>query len=85
MSDEFGIQMFEDIVNCLWRNREQCVDDYVFDFPEYGGLPTRIANKISSQAVDTIQELYSPHYMSQIKRKSTFRKLLKDELFILAR
>lgn len=30
--------------------------DYCFDYPDYGGLPKRISNALSSMEVDCIQE-----------------------------
>lgn len=83
--DEFGIDAFEEIVARLWENRNQLKDPgYYFDYPEYGGLPARIADKLPSHAVDIIQEIYNPYNMKSIKRKSTFRNMLKENLFVLA-
>ena len=36
----------------LWVDQD---GDCVFDFPDYGGLPKRIANRLSSDCVDVIQ------------------------------
>lgn len=37
----------------LWIDAER--NESIFDFPEYGGLPKRLAGSLSSDAVDVIQ------------------------------
>ena len=44
----------------LWENRKvlnkEGDEGWVFDYPDYGGLPKRCAMKLSSGTVDWIQE-----------------------------
>ena len=88
MADKYGVQIFEDMIEFLWSNRENLKADkidghYYFDYPNYGGLPKRISNKLSSEVVDRMQELlYDLDYLFQNKLR--FRKLMRESLFLLA-
>jgi hypothetical protein len=83
--DEFGTDLFEIIVDVLWENRKQLQDeDFYFDYPEYGGLPDRISDRLSSHAVDIIQETYNPYDMKDVKRKATWRNMLLCAAFPMA-
>jgi hypothetical protein len=83
--DEFGIEMFETVIDVLWDNRQQCVEDYYFDFPEYGGLPKAICNQLRSDTVDVIQEIYDSYHMRDFKTKNQFRNYFKDSLFLMSK
>ena len=49
---------FKIITDHIWKNRKKLAKtDYEFDYPDYLGLPKRIANKLSPEAVDAIQEI----------------------------
>lgn len=49
---------------------------YVFDFPYYAGLPKKISNTLSSEAVDAMQEILQNRY----SRKYLFAKAYKETL-----
>lgn len=46
-----------------------------FDYPTYGGLPKKIANKLDGDFVDAIQEAWPPHVYD---RKSQFKSNILD-------
>lgn len=42
-----------------WLNKNKYIitkEYYEFDYPDYGGLPKKISNRLTSEAVDYIQE-----------------------------
>jgi hypothetical protein len=47
------------VVNFLIENRLQYDKEYIFDFPDYGGLPKNIWNRLPSDLVDVIQIAWS--------------------------
>lgn len=50
---------FDEIVELLWFNRKAILaDDNGFDSPNYGGLPARLSDKLSTDFVDAIQEAF---------------------------
>lgn len=38
---------------------EKIICPYFFDFPDYGGIVKSVADKLSSEAVDALQEMWS--------------------------
>lgn len=85
MTDTYGIKTFEEMIDILWKNRKQTFDkEYIFDFPEYGGLPKKIANKLASDVVDIIQVFYSADMIKDFKTKTQFRNVLKEQLFLMS-
>lgn len=85
MKDEFGIALFEQIIDALWEKRAQVKEeDYYFDYPEYGGLPKKVAHRLMSDVVDAIQEVYDEEGMRQFRTKAQFRKFMKERFFPLA-
>lgn len=45
-----------DIIWWLHNNRKIIKNYEAFDYPHYAGMPTKIANKMSSLAVDVLQD-----------------------------
>lgn len=58
--DPYGIKLFEQLVDELWKTRDQWqikdgfVGEIDFDYPDYGGIPKRLSNRLSSEIVDQI-------------------------------
>ncbi|MDP3981774.1 MAG: hypothetical protein Q8Q33_10210 [Chlamydiota bacterium] len=56
---------FKTIINSLWKNRQKLINETanaeidIFDFPDYGGLPNRIVNALSPEAVDAMQYIWN--------------------------
>ena len=80
-------KMFKIIIDHLFPIREKFHDrdDYdngcwidgdVFDYPDYGGLPKNISNRLSSEAVDAMQSIICNGF----ERKRDFAKAYKDRL-----
>lgn len=87
MKDKYGVKLFEEMVEILWKNRNAELRDetygYNFDYPDYGGLPKRISNRLSGEAVDRIQdELCFPDDL--FKSKAVFKRKMRELLFLLA-
>jgi hypothetical protein len=50
-------KLFEALVDELWEKRNQFVEnDFEFDYPDYGGIPDKLINKLSSEAIDAVQQ-----------------------------
>jgi len=78
-----GPKTFEKIVNHIYPIRKSLVyPDGVFDYPEYGGLPKRISNNLSPEAVDAMQDVLFDleGNLSFYKRKYQFRSAYKERL-----
>lgn len=69
------VSWFEPLVEHLWGMRAQVLckeedQEFNFDYPDYGGLPKKISNKLSSEIVDVIQdELLSWHENNTTKKQ----------------
>lgn len=73
------------MVDFLWSNRKNLLNEYnewEFDYPNYGGLPKKISNKLSGEAVDRIQNLFQ--FPDRLNTKAKFRSEMRDALFLLA-
>jgi hypothetical protein len=77
-----GPKTFIEIVNHVYPTRNKYAfagGDEQWDFPDYGGLPKRISNTLSSEAVDAMQDIIQSSY----SRKRDFVKAYKERLFEL--
>lgn len=78
-------KQFDEIINRIFPIRNILVvssdDPYgpfvIFDYPNYGGLPKRLSNTLSPEAVDAMQVILHTKYI----RKRDFAKAYKDQLF----
>ena len=85
--DEFGIDLFEKLVEHLWEKRHLLKDDnFYFDYPDYGDLPYSIWSNLSSYAVDLIQEVFSPNASKSgwWRTKKQLREELLCRFFVLS-
>lgn len=63
----------------LWVEETQFGSlESMFDFPEYGGLPKKISNKLSSDCVDVIQDYVFDVISGEKFSASRLYKRLKD-------
>jgi hypothetical protein len=49
-----------------------------FDYPDYGGLPKRISNRLSSEAVDALQSILDMKFLNKRDFAKTYKQSLKD-------
>jgi hypothetical protein len=72
---------FNEITNFYWKHRDFYFyfdEDFVPDYPEYGCLPDRLSQKMSSEAVDALQDIWSDVFMGEdIKTKKQFQQAWK--------
>jgi len=83
--DKFGLKLFKQLIDHLWKNRELLFNkNFLFDYPDYAGLPKQVSQKLTSTVVDVIQEIF--YYQNQTKfiKKSQLEQALKRALFLLA-
>ena len=73
------IPWFELLIDALWKNKSQMMKNENFDFPDYGGLPKNISNKLTSEHVDFLQE-HLINLLSSHKTKKQFAKELAEKL-----
>jgi hypothetical protein len=54
-----GPKTFNVVVDCLYPIRRSFYTETgkLFDFPDYGGLPKKVSNKLSPEAVDAMQQV----------------------------
>ena len=76
------------ITTHIWKNRKS-KKYYVFDYPDYNGLPKKLSNTLSSEAVDVIQDMwseitgldiYGKKYSGEFKSKKEFFALFSRGL-----
>lgn len=63
-----GPKTFNEIVDRVYPTRKlynKEGKDLQWDFPDYGGLPKRIINQLSSEAVDAMQSVISQKFVSK--------------------
>lgn len=78
---------FSEMVDVLWDNRAELTyppenqddPDNTFDYPNYGGLPKRISNKLQSDTVDMIQE--NQDWLFKCRTKKEFTRHLVEMFF----
>jgi hypothetical protein len=70
-------KLFTALVDELWKRREEFVrNDFEFDYPNYGELPDKIVNKLSSEAIDAIQQtLFYIDPLEEHTKKEFFEEL----------
>jgi hypothetical protein len=82
--DEFGVALFEEIVDHLWVNRHQVYhDEFEFGYPDFGGLSPKITKRLTDFAIGCIHDEYGYRSFNH-RRKASFRKSLKELLFPLS-
>jgi hypothetical protein len=90
--DPYGVAFFEKLLvpelEKIWDKFKQHPDeedeDNYFDYPEYCGLNKRVASKLPSEVVDTIQNLQH-HIHSFGGTKEEFISSLRRDLFVLTK
>jgi hypothetical protein len=83
--DKFGLKLFKQLVDHLWKNRELLFNkNFLFDYPDYAGLPKQISQKLTTIAIDIIQEIFYYQNQAKFTQKSQLEKALKRALFPLA-
>jgi len=57
IDNKMGKKTFLRIVDHIFPIRKKFLEDFdeVFDYPDYGGLPKKISNSLSPEAVDAMQ------------------------------
>lgn len=69
---------FNEITDFYWKHRDFYFyfdEDFVPEYPDYGCLPNRLSQKMSSEAVDSLQGIWSDVFQSEdVKTKSSFDK-----------
>lgn len=74
------VPWLQEMIDYFWEQRAQIVnEDFVFDYPDYGGLPKRISNKLYSDLVDVLQYEVKP-CLANSKTKRQFAGELIDVL-----
>jgi hypothetical protein len=74
-----GPKTFQKIVDCVYPTRNLYSEDgdaRQWDYPDYGGLPKSISNKLSPEAVDAMQDIIQSSY----NRKRDFARAYKNRL-----
>ena len=91
-------RMFERMTELLWNKRKEIREGMIrqevdiFDYPDYGELPKYIANSLSPEAVDAMQDVWSylvnlnlgfQEVPEHFKRLREFRSAYKQRLWEL--
>jgi len=79
--NRFEFLNFNAIVDALWANRERINDgEGDFDYPDYGGIPRRLYDKLTPDFVDAVQMIAGPYEHEAWKSRKTLFKWLKEYL-----
>lgn len=74
------VTWLQEMVDHFWSHKKEVLDDaYVFDYPDYGGLPKRISNRLYGDLVDSLQYELEPCLLRS-KTKKEFAVELIDVL-----
>lgn len=75
---------FNEITDFYWKHRDFYFyfdEDFVPEYPDYGCLPNRLSQKMSSEAVDSLQDVWSDIFQSEdVKTKKQFRQKWKSAM-----
>ena len=67
------------LINELWKNKNKIIKDEEFNYPNYGYLSDAIADKLTSDQVDLLQENLF-HLFEDSKNKRDFAENLLELL-----
>lgn len=82
MKDKYGTDTLNIIINHFWGNRTALFNkEFDFGYPYYGGLPKKATDRLTSLAVDLIQDNW--HMIMECKTKKQLEKLLCGMFFLL--
>ena len=79
-SDRFAERHFDEITDFLWKNRKRIIDER-FDYTDYGGLPKRLSDKLSSDFVEAAQEAFDGLASGRIKTKEQFSRICAKYIY----
>ncbi len=71
------IKLFTEISNRIYPFRKE-ICGYGFDWPNYGGLPKKIINRLSPEAVDAIQDVIQSHFVRQRDFERSLKKRMEQ-------
>jgi hypothetical protein len=75
-----GPKTFNRIIDHIFPKRKEYWGLYgdMFDYPDYAGLPKKISNTLSPEAVDAMQEVLGEHFTKRRDFARAYRATLID-------